>query len=187
MLKHDVRKLFLQKRNALTHQEVAELSGSIYKSFNDLLEKKPKTVHIYLPIVSKNELDTWPIIHGLWDNNIRTVVPVINPKNETLGSFELTRETILKENYWKVYEPHNSTSVKIEEIDTIILPLLAFDKNGYRVGYGKGFYDKYLASTQKRIRKIGLSFFDPIAHISDIDSWDIPMDYCITPTKTFKF
>lgn len=187
MFKNELRKLYLQKRSTLTQQEVTNLSHSIYASFAELLPENIKTVHIYLPIVSKNELDTWPIIHELWNKNIRTVVPVINPKNGAMSSSELTRNTILKETNWNVPEPQQSTLVNIEEIDAVILPLLTYDLNGYRVGYGKGFYDNFLASTQKQILKIGLSFFDPVVQISDIDPWDIPMDYCISPNKTFKF
>lgn len=187
MHKHEIRKLFLQKRKALSDREVKELNHKIESHFDSFLSRDIKTVHIYLPIQSKMEIDTWPIIHELWAKNIRVVAPVMNPQNNTLSSWLLTKETELVENDWKVPEPIHSTRVDEKVIDAMIVPLLAFDKSGYRVGYGKGYYDRFITSIDREIPKIGLSFFPPVDQISDLDPWDISLNYCITPDKIIKF
>ena len=74
-----------------------------------------------------------------------------------------------------------------QKIDLVIVPLLAFDIKGYRVGYGKGFYDKYFLKTRPNCIKVGLSFFDPVDMISDKNEFDVPLNYCVTPNKIYEF
>jgi 5-formyltetrahydrofolate cyclo-ligase len=71
--------------------------------------------------------------------------------------------------------------VPVSKIDVVFVPLLAFDKNGNRVGYGKGFYDNFLAKCREDVIKIGLSFFEPEEIIDDVFKTDIRLDYCVTP------
>ena len=185
--KPELRKLFLQKRKSLSDQEVNEFNHKINLRFDSFLPQDIKTVHIYLPIRSKVEIDTWPLIHGLWTKNIQVVAPLMNHHNNTISSKLLTKDTQLVESNWSVPEPLHSPEIGKKEIDAVVVPLLAFDKKGYRVGYGKGYYDQFLASLNQEILKIGLSFFRPVDQISDIDSWDIPLDLCITPDQIIKF
>ena len=187
MLKPEIRKLFLQKRKALSAQEVKEFNYKIKVNFEGLLPRGIKTVHIFLPILSKLEIDTWPIIHGLWAQNIQVVSPVMNHQENALSSWLLTKETRIESNKWSVPEPVRSSKVDDKEIQVIVVPLLACDKSGFRVGYGSGYYDRFIASLEHEILKIGLSFFPPIDQISDLDPWDIPLDYCISPDEIFKF
>lgn len=187
MLKHEIRKLYLQKRKALHVQEAIAFNKKIKFLFDSFLSSKIVTVHIYLPIPAKEEIDTLPIIHGLWDENKKVVAPVMDAQNNTMSSWLLTKETEIVANDWEVPEPRKSIEISDNEIDMIVVPLLAFDKNGFRVGYGKGYYDNFFASINQEVLKIGLSFFPPLDHISDLDSWDIPLDYCITPDGIIKF
>ncbi len=187
MNKHELRKIFLEKRKALPDINAKSFSKKIKVHFENILPSDVKTVHIFLPIQSKSEIDTWPIIHGLWAKSIRVVVPVMDPKTDTISSYQLTKETQLTENEWKVPEPIQSISINENSIDVIVIPLLAFDKNGYRVGYGKGYYDKFLASLDSSAIKAGLSFFPPVDKITDLDPHDIPLDLCITPERIYEF
>jgi len=79
-----------------------------------------------------------------------------------------------------------STKKFLYKPDLVILPLLAYDYQGNRVGYGKGYYDRFLAQIPN-IPKIGLSFFKPVEQISDIQIWDVTLDYCITPETIYSF
>jgi len=72
-------------------------------------------------------------------------------------------------------------------IDAVLIPLLAFDNQGFRVGYGGGFYDRFLPACRPEALKVGLSFFDPVDVIEDKDQYDIPMDYCVTPTEIIRW
>ena len=73
------------------------------------------------------------------------------------------------------------------EIDVVFIPLLCFDKHGNRVGYGGGYYDKFLTKTKSSCLKIGLSFFEPVDFIQGINMNDIPLDMCVTPEKLYNF
>ena len=72
-------------------------------------------------------------------------------------------------------------------IEVVFVPLLSFDIEGNRVGYGSGFYDKFLKECDDNILKIGLSFFEPETRVEDTNASDIKLDYCITPQKVFSF
>ena len=90
-------------------------------------------------------------------------------------------------NKYNIAEPVDGTIIVPEAIDMVLTPLLAFDANGYRVGYGKGYYDKFLAMCRPDVLKVGFSYFDPIDRIADVDEFDVPLDICITPNQTYEF
>ena len=96
-------------------------------------------------------------------------------------------ETEFSLNEFGIKEPNDGNHFIIENLDIIFIPLLAFDIEGHRVGYGKGYYDRFLKLTNNSTLKIGLSFFDPINKILDIDDNDVKLDYCVTPKKVHKF
>ena len=66
-----------------------------------------------------------------------------------------------------------------EDIDVVLIPLIVFDENGHRIGYGKGYYDRFLESCRPDTLKVGLSILPPIKEIPEVEAHDIPMDYCI--------
>ncbi|MET0298181.1 MAG: 5-formyltetrahydrofolate cyclo-ligase, partial [Flavitalea sp.] len=86
-----------------------------------------------------------------------------------------------------IYEPQSDHFLLPEDLDLVLVPLIAFDKKGYRVGYGKGFYDKYLANCREDCVFAGFSYFEPIPEISDRDDFDVPLDLCITPQNVYVF
>jgi 5-formyltetrahydrofolate cyclo-ligase len=86
-----------------------------------------------------------------------------------------------------LYEPDNDETIEPGEIDLVFDPLLAFDKDGYRIGYGKGFYDRYLAECREDCIRAGFSYFDPMEVIDDRDEFDVPLDLCITPRNIYVF
>ena len=69
----------------------------------------------------------------------------------------------------------------------ILVPLLAFDRKGMRVGYGKAFYDKFLAGCKPDIIKVGVSILDPVESIDDVYEHDVPLSCCITPKEFYDF
>jgi 5-formyltetrahydrofolate cyclo-ligase len=99
----------------------------------------------------------------------------------------LTDSTTIKKNTWNIPEPINGIPIVTKQIDVVFVPLLAFDDSGHRVGYGKGFYDKFLANCKPEVIKIGLSFFKSIEKIVDVFENDIKLDYCVTPDKIYRF
>ena len=86
-----------------------------------------------------------------------------------------------------ILEPQSNEIMSPGEIDMVFVPLLAFDKNGFRLGYGKGFYDKWLADCRPDCIKIGFCYFEPIEAIDDRNEFDVPLDISITPHNVYVF
>ena len=114
------------------------------------------------------------------------VVPKSNVVTFEMKHYLLTDATAIKPNILNIPEPLDGTTIEASKIQLVFVPLLAFDKKGQRVGYGKGLYDRFLKGCPKAL-KIGLSFFGPIKEITDIKSSDIALDYCITPNQIYQF
>ena len=142
--------------------------------------------HLFLSIDEKKEIHTDSLVSLLWARNKIIVVPKI-AGNSDLEHFELQKDSKLLKNKWGIPEPVGGTMVKEELIDLVFIPLLAFDKQGHRVGYGKGYYDKFLESCRTDVIKVGLSLFEATESISDISETDIALDYCVTPLKIYSF
>ena len=115
------------------------------------------------------------------------VVPVTNFKELTLSHYLLTSTTELAENKWGILEPLAAEPMAETAIDLILVPLLGFDKQGHRIGYGKGFYDRFLHLCRPDVLKVGLSLELPVAKITDVHAGDVLLDYAVTPEKVYTF
>ncbi|ESU19367.1 5-formyltetrahydrofolate cyclo-ligase [Flavobacterium cauense R2A-7] len=101
--------------------------------------------------------------------------------------FLLTDSTRIMNNDYGIPEPVDGIEVPASKIDVIFVPLLAYDKSGHRVGYGKGFYDAFLSQCKTDVIKVGLSYFDPEDAITDVLDTDVQLDFCVTPYGIFEF
>ncbi|QMU27274.1 5-formyltetrahydrofolate cyclo-ligase [Adhaeribacter radiodurans] len=191
MLKATLRREFLKKRKEYSLDEVNSRSKIICRNFFDFyLVNNLKIIHTFLPIVSSNEVNTWFIIEHLRVNfpEIKLSVPLTDLQAQTLSHYLLTPETILLQNKWGIPEPQNAELVPVQNIDMVFVPLLAFDKQGHRVGYGKGFYDRFLAECRPDTITIGLSLEEePVPFISDVHNEDITLQFVITPASIYQF
>jgi 5-formyltetrahydrofolate cyclo-ligase len=188
MTKQEARKIYLQKRLDLSEGEYQQLNLQLYHQFFTQLDLSfIKCIHIFLPIESKREPDTWPIIERIRREfpHIRISIPkVVSDELENIY-FEGVHQ--LKKNKWGILEPQQGMPTPTEEIDMVMVPLLAFDEKGNRVGYGKGFYDKFLVQCRLDCKKTGLSLFQPIERIGDVGSHDLRLTNCLTPSGHFLF
>jgi len=180
-----LRSQYKDKRLSLTKQEVDYLSQRVSKQLKKLDIWKLQNYHIFISIEKNNELDTSLIINKLKSEQKSIIVPKIS--NNELFHVEINEKTEFSINEYGIIEPNNGNYFKIENLDIVFTPLLVFDLQGHRVGYGKGYYDRFLKLTNSNTLKIGLSLFDPIYQIEDINNNDIKLDYCITPTNVHKF
>ena len=190
MSKQDLRKEFLQKRKALAETEVDVFSKQIHDwFFRNIPVHAYATIHTFLPIKRNNEIDTYLIINTLRKNFATDIVIPRSHEDGTMSHYLLTKDTVFEENKWGISEPSQVGSLQysVFNIDLVLIPLLCFDKKGFRVGYGKGYYDRFLAECPPNVLKIGLSVFEPINEIIDVTEFDIKMDYCITPNKIWSF
>jgi 5-formyltetrahydrofolate cyclo-ligase len=188
-LKKDIaRKIYLKKRQELSSFKFEEDSFQLIQNTIELIRKyQLKYIHCFLPIHSKSEIDTTPIIQYCWKNNIKIAVPVSNFKDGTLKNAKFSSDTKTKQTKYNITEPIDPIWLDNDNIDLVITPLLAFDLKGYRVGYGKGFYDRFFASLHEDAKRIGISIFEPCKDIEDINEHDIPLTHCVTSNKTYSF
>ncbi len=189
MTKSALRKIYLAKQKSLSDTEREEKSRQIAARFFEKFDlANVKFLHVFLSIEKNNEIETSFIFKRLWNDfpQMTTVVSRVDFETMTLENLRFNLDTKLVKNRWHISEPTTSELVEIERLDAVLIPLLCFDKKGFRVGYGKGFYDKFLSECRKDCLKIGLSFFPPIAEISDAQDFDIKLDFCITPEKVMK-
>ncbi|MDP5106550.1 MAG: 5-formyltetrahydrofolate cyclo-ligase [Polaribacter sp.] len=181
MKKQELRKIYKQKRNELTFDEIEKLQENIYQQIFNLDISKVKTVHLFLTLKKFKEIDTQPIIDYFRKHQKQIVVSSCNFDDTTLSHFYLEENTKLELNKFGVPEPIDAKLAKETALDLVFVPLLISDKNNYRVGYGKGFYDRFLLNCRKDCKKIGLNFFKPILNIFDINTFDIALDAVIYP------
>ncbi len=186
MLKSELRKSFLEKRNQLTDDTFTkrneQLGIQVVQYFKNLPSNQ--TIGSFLPIIDKKEIDTrslnqqltsFPFLHRLCFPRVIT--------DKKMDFFTIDSVDELEISNWGIPEPKEDPTKLIQpkDIQILFIPLIAFDENGHRVGYGKGFYDQYLVRCSSNIIKIGLSLFDEISIIDDIEATDIALDIILTP------
>ena len=186
MNKAEIRKQEAKKRKELNSVQVSVLSGKLLEQFTMLDLSAVKTLHIFLPIAEKNEPDTFLFIYWLnkYHPQLKIIVPRADFKTSLMTHHHYKGEQDLLKSSFNILEPVNEEEYT-GDIDLVIVPLLAFDDRGYRVGYGKGFYDRFLEG--RDTLKVGLSFFKSVGIIADTHENDIRLDCCITPDQVIYF
>ncbi len=181
-----LRRQYLEKRLALSIEEVDTASLAIANRCLELPMWEKEIFHLFLSITQKNEVVTNPLLTLLQGRDKSIVVPKILPEGN-LEHILLQDATKIKLNAWGVPEPLSGILIPPEKIEVVFVPLLVFDTQGNRVGYGKGFYDRFLAACSPQVIKVGLSFFEPVDRIADVDAFDIPLTSCVTPLRSYLF
>ena len=188
MTKSELRKIYAEIRRSLPTEVHADLSRDIALRFFEHIDlSNIRTLHCFVSVKHAKEVESWLILQRIWSEfpDIRTFAPRVNETAGVIDPLPIGINTGLVENKWRVPEPAKGDPIDPEAIDLVIVPLLCYDARGYRVGYGKGFYDKFLAVCRADCLKIGLSFFPPVDRIDDIDGHDMPLDLFITPGRAY--
>nr|WP_317041495.1 5-formyltetrahydrofolate cyclo-ligase [Chryseobacterium contaminans] len=176
----------MQQRKALSHDEAFLLSEKIFQNFITYFKPHAgQKIHIFIPIQKFNEIDTQIFINYFLAQNIRVYVPKIVA--DKLINIEVFSNTLFETNSWGISEPVSNEDSGEVDFHYVITPLLYCDRNGNRVGYGKGFYDGLFQSISPETKKIGVNYFDPDDSIDDVWENDIPLDYLVTPTEVLSF
>lgn len=185
--KKELRLKYKTLRNSLSENELEEMSLAIANKVLALPIWEKTYFHIFLPITEHREVNTEFILHLLSGKDKEIVLSKCDFKTCNLVHYLLTDNTKIKKNEFNIPEPVDGIEVPAHKIDVVFVPLLAFDKKGNRVGYGKGFYDNFLSECKPDVIKIGLSFFDPEELITDVFEGDVKLDYCVTPNGVYSF
>lgn len=180
MLKSELREIYRQKRAAIPLQEIAEKSMSVANHALALDVWQLSYFHIFLNQEGSSEVDTAPLLTLLQGRDKHVVIPKVEPPR-SLSHYLLTDSTRLVPNRWGIPEPVDGIEVQADKIDLVFVPLLVYDTEGNRLGYGKGYYDDFLNACRPDCLRIGLSFFKAEKTTWAVEEHDIPLDGCLHP------
>lgn len=194
MDKKEARKKSKEARKQLSQEEIEDKSLAIA---NQLLRMDTVSssrlvwdklyYHLFLTIEEQKEVNTEYILQILAGKDKEIVISKCEFATLGMTHFLLTDNTKIKKNSYNVPEPVDGLEVPDAKIDVVFVPLLSYDKQGNRVGYGKGFYDNFLSKCKPETIKIGLSFFPPEEKIEDVSESDVKLDFCVTPEGIIEF
>lgn len=189
--KAKLRHYFKAQRQQFSAEMLRQKSLQIAQNVLANIElSKLQAVHIFLPILAQKEINTFMLIDLLREAapDLQIVVSRTLINQIAMPTYLLTPDTKLQTNDWGIPEPDLSAQTFDNQlIDLVFIPLLCFDEQGFRVGYGKGFYDRFVAQCRPDVQKVGLSFFTPVAQISDCHEQDLRLDLAICPDRLYKF
>ena len=189
MTKQQLRKIYLEKRMNISSKEKLKSDDLMLIQLQRLAFDDARVLMNYFPMEEKNEPNTL-----LFSDYLRHAIPNLEiafPKADfttnEMQAILINEATVYQKNNYKITEPLSGKIVDEKDIDIMFVPLVICDSKGFRVGYGKGFYDKFLNRCRENIIKIGFCYFAPIEEISDVQQFDIPLNYCITPESVYEF
>lgn len=187
MQKATARQLMLQKRKALTAAECLKLDDLLLIQFQRFNWGHMESVGNFYPIEKHNEPNSLLLANYLKYilPSIIIAYPRIAQDGSSMEFFEETESFI--ENKWGIIEPMPIHPLYLEQMDAILVPMLGFDLTGQRIGFGKGYYDRYFENQPNNCLRIGISYFDPIPKLIDTHQFDVPLTHCITPSHIYEF
>jgi 5-formyltetrahydrofolate cyclo-ligase len=187
MNKKDLRSKYKALRNQLSEEVIDDKSLAIANRLLQLDIWEKTYFHLFLTIEEQKEVETEFILQILAGKDREIVVSKTNFETREMTNYLLTDNTKFQKNEYNIFEPVDGIEVPVAKLDVVFVPLLAYDKNGNRVGYGKGFYDNLLTKCREDVVKIGLSFFEPEDSIDDVSAADVRLDFCVTPFGVSSF
>lgn len=189
MLKKEIRIAYRKRRADLSEQELLKWNDLLLINFQSAGLHFIESLLTYWPIEENNEPNTHLFTEYLKFRNpeLKVCYPISDFTTLEMRAALTDIDTPFIKRELNIHEPQSDHFILPQDIDVVFVPLLAFDSDGYRVGYGKGFYDKFLATCKPDCQKIGFSFFEPVDSIADRDEFDVPLDICITPQNVYVF
>lgn len=189
MFKNEAREIFSKKRNEISYTEQLKWDDLILIWFQTLQLPFLNCVMSFYPIEEKKEINTLLLTDYLHFKNpaLEICYPKTDLVHNTMHAIACHADSIFEPNSWGIPEPLDTEIVQPVKIDLVIVPLLICDLAGHRVGYGKGFYDRFLKECRDDCIKVGVSYFAPVEQIEDAADFDVPLDFCITPQRAYVF
>lgn len=180
--KTTIRKAILNDLNNLLPEEHENHSCMIHRKV--LMEETVKTAQVIgITLSAFPEVDTWKLIEKFWQQGKRVAVPKCHPATREMTYFEITSFNQLEVVYMKLKEPIPALTTKLDtpQIDVHIVPGVVFDPKGYRIGFGGGYYDRYLSTYTGST--IAMAFDRQIVEQVPIEQFDLPVQCILTETK----
>ncbi len=190
MTKKVLREEYKRKRKALPEKERLKLDDLLLIQFQQMgIFYDTNILMSYWPLEEQAEINVFLMTDYLQFRmpELQIAYPVADFDAVTMKIMMADDDTEFRKNEYGIAEPVNGTAIAASSIDMIFVPLLVFDVNGFRIGYGKGFYDRFLPSCRTDAVKIGFSYFEPVPAIDDINQFDVPLTAGITPGHIYEF
>ncbi len=187
MQKSEARQFFTNKRNHLTPSDCLKLDDLILIQFQRFNWLNMSCIGNFYPIEKHNEPNTLLLAKYLKYilPDVQITYPRIAPDGIKMDFFAETESFL--ENKWGIIEPLPIEMVEIEHMDAILVPMLGVDAYGQRIGFGKGYYDRYFENKTNTCLRVGISYFEPIPKLEDTHQFDVPLTHCITPSNIYEF
>lgn len=189
MTKQELRNIYKQKRLNISSKDKLKLDDLILLQLQTFNFDGVQTLLTFWPMANMVEPNT-----HIYSSYLRHVVqglqiayPVTDFTTNAIQAKIVNEDTVYSTNQYGITEPKEGITINPIDIDLIFVPLLAYDKNGVRVGYGKGFYDRFLNQCREDVVLIGFSYFEPVDLIIDANEFDIPLNFCLTPSTAHEF
>jgi len=182
MLKGNLRKEYLEKRILLSEEERKEKDALIRDGFSGLDIGEKRRLLSYCALPERREFNISLIEDRFLQQSPMAVLawPRISGSSREMEAVILEKDALFIKNRYGILEPIGGEVLHPMDIDLVFVPLIACDEKGYRVGYGKGYYDRYLLRCRRDLIKIGFSYFEPVDRLDDIHEFDVPLNFCIT-------
>lgn len=187
MNKKDLRLRYKNLRQAMLPEEAEEKSLAIANRLLQLDIWGKTYFHLFLTMENQKEIHTDFILNILAGKDKEVIVSRSDFETFRMVHYLLTDNTKLMVSQYGIPEPIDGIEVPSNKIDVVFVPLLAFDNHGHRVGYGKGFYDRFLNECRPDVITIGLSFFEAEEEAIEANDTDVALDFCVTPLKVYMF
>lgn len=187
MNKQDIRQQMINKRRSLIRKEVIDKSFLIEEHLLSVEAiQNARTIMTYIDI--NGEVITRYFAQNALNAGKRIVVPVCIPESGKLLASEILNLSELELGYMGLFEPIKDfiRPIDTKDLNVVIIPCVALDFNGNRIGYGKGYYDRFLSELSPSVMKIGLAFeFQLVPNIIS-EYFDVPVDLIITEKDIIK-
>jgi 5-formyltetrahydrofolate cyclo-ligase len=186
--KQELRSAYRQLRKKLSSDQVKEKSKHVSRQVEGWLDQHPGLdhFHLFFPIDRFNEVNTFYLKEVLERKDKVLYTSQVLKEELGMETLKLPKDAAFFLDEWGIPVPQESLMVSPNKIQVVFVPLLAYDLKGNRVGFGKGYYDAFLAKLSPDVIKVGLSFFEPEAEIVP-EEHDVPLTMCITPEKVLNF
>lgn len=187
MTKAEIRQHYLNKRKQFSPQEMENKQRGLM-SHCDLFDLSPySVVHLFLSIQKQREPETKALMERLFSMGKTVVVSRSDFKTKQMTHWAVSQDSLWKINRYGIPEPTEGNPVSPSAIDLVFVPLLGYDAKGQRVGYGQGFYDRFLSACASHTVFVGLSYFPPESEITDCEPTDIRLHHCIHSEGIVRF
>jgi 5-formyltetrahydrofolate cyclo-ligase len=186
MDKNSLRIKYKKLREELSSETIEDLSLAIANQTLKISVWNHTNYHLFLTMSQKQEVNTDYLLHILQGKDKSVIVSKSHFSTGEMTHYLLQENTVLKISNNGIPEPTAGIEIQPKQIDVVFVPLLGYDLKGNRIGYGKGFYDRFLSKCNKNAVFIGLSFFEPEKEIFS-ETTDVSLHYCVTPNKIYSF